>query len=93
MQNQTLYISVTKINTTLANPTIRKALLFSNSKASFLSQNLMGFRSKDLYQFDSIKSCLAIFANFLGRHVVGKKKRRSAKIEILGTWLFYAFKY
>jgi hypothetical protein len=86
-------MSVTKANTSPASATRRKALLFSDSKASFLSQNLMGFRSKDLYQFDSIKSCLAIFANFLGRHVVGKKKRRSAKIEILGTWLFDAFKY
>ena len=54
-----------------ASATISKALLSSDSKASFYAQNLMGFQRKDLHQPNSIKPCLAIYRDFLGRHPVG----------------------
>ena len=64
-QNQSLYISVTKANTTPADPTISQALLSSDSKASFYAQNLMGFERNTSSQPIFTKPCLTILAIFV----------------------------
>jgi len=71
-------MSVTKANTTLADPTISKGAVILQPLL-FYAQNLMGFNRNHLHQLDPAKSCLTIFANFLGRHLVGVLEARKQK--------------
>ena len=55
-----------------ASATISKALLSSDSKASFYAQNLMCFHPKYFHQPSCTKPCLATLGKFPGRHRVGE---------------------
>ena len=69
-----------------ASATISKALLFSNSKASFYAKNLMGFHYKHFRQLDSAKPCLTDLAIFVGRHPVGAPLARKQGMVLCASY-------
>ena len=66
------------VGSSVPSATRRKALLFSNSKASFLCKNVSDLRDKIWIFPGFVHPCLAISANFPGRHLVGNRSAKNA---------------